>query len=265
MYPFFTIRGVKFYMTGIGIVVSFISFITIVWYLSKRYLQWFWKFFYWLPLVITLIYFLGSYTQFALSNQTLIPTSFEHIISIIGPYWYKFHFAGILVGLVIAMVIFFKKIKTVENKKTWADIFFYWFTLCLIPLGIFLLLGDNFIGKTSSSFLAMRSLHSESLWNKFDTVYPIGLFLSIWAGLLASVLHLKKIIRKKRWFGMQWLAYLLIIINIVLMMQQYPRYMVISFGSISIDIKQHISFFVIMMCFYFHKKRNSQKTIIETH
>ncbi|HCY21477.1 TPA: hypothetical protein DIC40_06615 [Patescibacteria group bacterium] len=73
-------------MTGIGIVISFLTFIIIVWYLSKRYLQGFWRFFYRLPLVITLVYFLGSYVQFMLSNQAIIPTTIEQLISIVGPY-----------------------------------------------------------------------------------------------------------------------------------------------------------------------------------
>lgn len=263
MYPYLTIWWAKIYMTGIGIVISFLTFIIIVWYLSKRYLQGFWRFFYRLPLVITLVYFLGSYVQFMLSNQAIIPTTIEQLISIVGPYWYKFHFAGILLGLVIALCSFFKKIKTVENKKIWADIFFYAFTLCIVPLGIFLLLGDNFIGNTTDSFLGMKALHSESQRNKFDAVYPIGLFLSLGALAIALAVHIRRIIWKKRGFWLQWLAYLLIMINIILMIQQYPRYMVISMGNISLDIKQHLSFFVIMLCLYYHKKRNTPKPILE--
>lgn len=263
MYPFLTIWWAKIYMTGIGIVVSFLAFIIIVWYLSKRYLQGFWRFFYWLPLVITLVYFLGSYTQFLLSNQSIFPTTAEQLLSIIGPYGYKFHFAGIVLGLVIALFSFFKKIKTIENKKIWSDIFFYAFTLAIVPLGIFLLLGDNFIGNTTHWFMGMKALHSESQWNKFDAVYPIGLFLSIGSLLIALFVHIRRVVWHKRGFGMQGLAFLLIMINIILMMQQYPRYMVISVWNISFDIKQHISFFVIMLCLYYHKKRNTPKSILE--
>lgn len=263
MYPFFTIWWSKIYMTGAGIVISFLVFVIIVWYLSRRFLQSFWKFFYWLPLAITLIYFLGSYTQFILSNQSFLPRNLEQIFSIIWPYWYKFHFAGILLWLVVALFVFFNKIKTIENKKTWADIFFYWFSLCIVPLGIFLLLGDNFIGKTTDSFLAIKSLHPESQWNKFDAIYPIWLFLSLGALAVTLFFHIKRILLKKKWLWMQWFAILIIIINIVLMTQQYPRYMVIWFWNIIFDIKQHISFFVVMLCLYYHKKRNSPKLILK--
>ena len=178
MYPYITIRGVKLYMTGVGIVISFLAFIGIVWYLSRRYLQSFWRFFYWLPILISLAYFLGSYTQFVLSTQQLIPLSWSDFIHILSPYGYKFNFAGILLGILIALIIFFKNIKTIENKKIWIDIFFFAFSLSLVPLGIFLTMGDNFIGVSTNSALGMKSLHSESQWNKFDAVYPIGLYLS---------------------------------------------------------------------------------------
>ena len=119
MYPYLTIRGTKIYMTGVGIVFAFLTLISVVWYLSKRNLQSFWKFFYWLPIIITLVYFLGSYTQFILSSQTFFPKTISDFLSILSPYGYKFHFVGILIGIVISLSIFFRKIKTVENKKIW--------------------------------------------------------------------------------------------------------------------------------------------------
>ncbi|MEI6425788.1 MAG: hypothetical protein WCO66_00375 [Candidatus Absconditabacteria bacterium] len=243
-------------MTGIGIVVSLLTFITIVWYLSRRYLQSFWKFFYWLPVLISLAYFLGSYVQFVLSSQHFLPVSWTDVLYIIAPYQYKFNFAGVLSGIVIALFLFFKKIKTIENKKIWIDIFFFAFSLSLIPFGVFLLLGDNFIGASTSSFLGMKSLHSESQRNKFDAVHPIGLYLSLGSLFVALYIHIKGEIRKYRGLGILGFAWLLVAINLVIIMQQYPRYMVISAGSIQLDIKQHLSFFVIMLCLYLHRKWN---------
>jgi len=191
MYPYITIRGIKLYMTGIGIVISFLTFVTIVWYLSRRYLQSFWKFFYWLPVLISLAYFLGSYSQFLLSTQHILPMSWTDLLYILAPYDYKFNFAGVLLGILIALFIFFKNIKTIENKKIWIDIFFFAFSLSLIPFGVFLLLGDNFIGNSTSSFLGVKSLHSESQWNKFDAVLPIGLFLSLGSLIVALWIHIR--------------------------------------------------------------------------
>lgn len=263
MYPYITVFDAKLYMTGVWIVVSFLVFIAVVWYLSKKHLQSFWKFFYWLPLLISLIYFFGSYTQFVLSTQSFFPHSISEFLSILSPYWYKFHFAGVLIGAFIALTIFFKKIKTTENKKIWADIFFFAFSLSIVPLWIFLLLWDNFVGNPTDWILWVKSLHSESQRNKFYAVYPVWLFLSISALLAALYIHIKKIINKKKRFWLLWIIVLLILINIVLMMQQYPRYMVIDIWSIKLDIKQHISFFVIMFCIYLNKKRNAPRLVIE--
>jgi hypothetical protein len=260
MYPYITIRGVKLYMTGIGIVVSFLAFVGIVWYLSKKYLQSFWRFFYWLPILISLVYFLWSYVQFVLSTQHILPMSWPDFLRILSPYDYNFNYIGILIWVLIALWIFFREIKTIENKKIWGDIFFFAFSLSIVPLGIFLLLWDNFIGANTGSFMGMKSLHSESQRNKFDWVLPIGLFLSLGTLVTSLFIRIKSKSGERKGLGMLWFAILLVVINAVLMMEQYPRYMVISFGPIHLDIKQHLSFFVIMFCLYLYKKRN-HKTI----
>lgn len=262
MYPYFTIRWTKMYMTGIGIVIAFLSFTGVVFYLTKRYLQSFWKFFYRLPVTIILIYFLWSYTQFILSSQQLFPSSGAELLKILSPYGYKFHFAWILAWVAIAITMFMKKVKTTENKKIWSDIFFFGISLCIIPLGIFLLLGDNFIGLDTDSFLWIKSLHIESQRNKFNAVYPVGLFLSIVALLSAVFIRFKKYLNQKRFgYGFLWFAVLLIVINIVLMFQQYPRYLVFGVGWLRFDIKQHISFFIIMLCLYTYNKLTKQQEV----
>ena len=152
-----------------------------------------------------------------------------------------------------------RKVKTKENRKIWADIFFFAFGLCLVPLGIFLLLGDNFIGLSTSSWIGIRSLHSESLWNKFDAVYPIGIFLSLLSLLSVFIIWIKRHLNKKVFgYGFLGFAILIFATNIVLMLQQYPRYFVFSLGNITFDIKQHVSFFVIMICLYTHNKLNKK-------
>lgn len=99
-----------------------------------------------------LCYFLGSYVQFVF-DYGLFPTNGAEFLTLLSPYGYKFHFAGLLLGILIAIVIFLKNIKRIENKKIWMDILFFSLTLSLVPLGIFLLMGDNFIGTQTHSFL----------------------------------------------------------------------------------------------------------------
>ena len=133
MYPYIMLWGSKFYMTGIGIIVSFLVFLGVALYLTKRYHQNFWKLFYWLPLLIILTYFLGSYTNFVF-DVGLFPTTGAEFVTLLSPYGYKFHFVGILVGVFISMFVFLKRISRIENKKVWSDILFFSLALSVVPL-----------------------------------------------------------------------------------------------------------------------------------
>jgi hypothetical protein len=111
-------------MTGIGIVVSFLIFLIIARYLSKKYHQNFWKLFYWLPLLIVLTYFLGSYINFVFEIG-FFPTNGTELVQLLSPYGYRFHFMGMLIGMYISISLFLKKIVRIENKKVWSDILFF--------------------------------------------------------------------------------------------------------------------------------------------
>ena len=250
MYPYVTLFGEKIFMTGVGIVVAFLTFLIVSIYLTRRYHQNFWKFFYWMPILIILCYFLWSYVQFFF-DYGAIPTTWAELLTLMSPYGYKFHFVGILIGMVISILIFLKKIKRLENKKIWIDILFYSVTLSLVPLGFFLLMGDNFIGNSTLSWLGIKSLHSESAWNKFNLVYPIGIFLSIWALLVAGFI---RVIKKRFGYGLLGFSILLVVMAIILFFQQYPRHGVLAIGEAVFDIKQYAAILVAIRCFLIFRK-----------
>jgi hypothetical protein len=68
------------------------------------------------------------------------------------------------------------------------------------------------------------------------------------------------LIKNKKWkfgTGLIWFIILLLLINIIFMYyQQAPRYGVLAIGSVTFDIKQYISFFVILLfvLFYYNRK-----------
>lgn len=239
-------------MTGIGIIISFLVFIGIARYLTKKYHQNFWKFFYWLPFLIVLTYFLGSYVNF-IFDVGLFPTNWSEFVQLISPYGYKFHFTGLLMGMFISTYIFLKKITRVENKKVWSDILFFSFALSLVPLWLFLLMGDNFIGTTTTSWMGIKSLHSDSQRNKFNLVYPIGLFLSLWS--LFVVLYIKILKKKKFGYGMLGFVFILILISLILLLQQYSRHMVFSWGTLMFDLKQYSALILALICYIAYKGR----------
>ncbi len=252
MYPYLILWWSKFYMAGIGIIVSFFVFLGIARHLTKRYHQNFRKLFYWLPFLIVLTYFLWSYTSFVF-DVGIFPTNRSEFMTLLSPHGYSFHFVGLMVGMFISIFVFLKKITRVENKKIWSDILFFSLTLSLVPLWLFLLMGDTFIGMPTTTWLGIKSLHSDSQRNKFNLIYPIWLFLSI--GSLFVALGIK-IIKKKRFgYGMLGFAWILIFISLVLLLQQYSRHAVFSLGNITFDIKQYAAWAFALICYFVYRKR----------
>lgn len=257
MYPYIYLLGAKISMTWIGIVVSFITFIIASGYFCKKYHQNFPKLFYRLPLWIISSYLLWSYVSFAL-KWSILPQSLQDIAYILFPRGYNFNFIWLASGLILSIWIFLHKVKRMENKKIWLDIFFYSITFSLIPLWMFLFFGDDFIGKTTDGFLAVKSLHSESQRNKFASVYPTWLFLSIVS--LIVVLSVR-IIRHIKRIPSIWIAgfiTLLILLNIVFMFQQYSRYWVFAIWPVTFDIIQYFTIIVIVMLLFIHRKREKK-------
>ncbi len=258
MYPYIILWWMKFYMTWIGIVCSFLVFIFIAQFLTKKYHQNFRKFFYRLPFLIVMTYFFGSYFTFVFDTW-IIPTTWTEFVSLISPYGYKFHFTWILIGLFISISIFLRKIVRIENKKVRSDILFISLTLSLVPLWIFLLMGDNFIGATTTSWLGIKSLHSDSHRNKFNLVYPIGLFLSIASLLIVLFI---KIIKKKRFgYGMLGFSIALVVISLILLIQQYPRHAVFSLWTVIFDLNQYAAWLVAIISYFTFKKRQRHSAI----
>lgn len=262
MYPYITLWAAKVYMTWIGIIIAFLTFLVVTLYLTKKTYQNFWKFFYWLPFLTISMYVLWVLTTFMLEKGSS-PSGIDSILGALSPYGYNFHFVWLLIGIIISLFVFFKRIIRIENKKAWIDILFFSFSLAIIPLGIFLMLWDNFIWIPTDSFIGIKGLHMESQLNKFISVYPIGLFLSIWALISAAIVRLLKITKKRKWYGILWFAILLFFTNIVFLFQQYPRYWVISVWNTLFDIKQYFSFLVIMWCLYLYNKRIYSEPPIE--
>lgn len=257
MFPYFEVLWLKLYMTGIGIVVFLITFIVVAKYLCNKWHQDFLKFFYWLPFAIFLTYFFGSYFQFIL-DVGFIPNSLEQIKILFSPYGYDFNYIGLLFGLVLSLAVFFRKIKRYENKRVWIDIMFLSLTLSTIPLWLFLVFGDNFIGKPSSNIFSLKPLTTESELNKFDGVYPIWIFVSLVSILAVLLVFFLKRMYKKFGYGFFGFIFLLISFGVIFLFQQYPRYGIMSVFGITFDVKHYFSFLLIMFCLHLYYKREDK-------
>lgn len=245
-------------MTGLGVAIAFFCFIITSIYLCKKYKLQFWNLFYWVPFAAIFTYLLGSYVNFMLSTG-LIPTSGAERRLLVSPYGYSLHFVGLAIGSLVSFWWFLRQTKRVENKKLYVDVLFFCTAISLIPLGIFLLLWDNFIGIQTNSIWGVKALHTDSQLNRFSAVYPIGLFLSIGALLTTIGIWLWKKIVGKTGVGLWGFIILLVVINITLVLQQYPRYGVVRMWDIVLDIKQYVSFLIALLCLYIYDKWDNKK------
>lgn len=259
MFPFIEILGFKVSMTAIGIILALITFLITSYQLCKTNHQDFYKLFYQIPIWIIVAYLLWRYSSFVLENSTLIPHSQEDILSILSPKNFELHYVGLLITAIIGLGVFFGSIKRTENKKIRADIFFSSFCNALIVLGIFLTLGDTFIGKPTDSIIAIKALQEESGLTKFDGVYPIGLFLSVGALIIHIAITFLKIFTKKNGRGLLGMIAVIILLNVCFLYQNYPRYGLISIGNTTRDIKQYLSVATIILLMIMMYRRNKKR------
>ena len=259
MFPYLTLFGVKISMVATGIILALLTFTLTVYQLCKKNNQDFYKFFYQLPFRLIVMYLLGRYSAFVLEHSALFPHSWNTVVSILRPNNFDLHSVGILVAVVISLWAFFVGIKRTENKKIWADILFSASCNALILLGLFLTLGDTFIGKATDSVFAIRALQPESWLTKFDGVYPVGIFLSL--GVLAAdaLVTFLKIVLKKNWLGMWGFLGILMVLNICFLFQQYPRHGLVHLVGMTRDIKQYLSLLLLILGVFVTIRRNKKR------
>lgn len=251
MYPYMELFGIKLYMTGIGIVLACIILLVSTWILCKKHRQEFIKFFNWLPWLLLPMYVLGLYTSFILDQGKLIPTSLKFL----SPYGYNFSLIGVVFACFSSVLIFLKQFRRNETKKIWIDILFFSFINAVIVLGLFLLLGDNFIGKTCDGMFGVTALTPDSALVKYGHVYPIWIFLSCWALIINILITIWKFITKKVGLGIWGFILLFMLLLCILPFWNYPAHGVISFfGKFSLDINHYVLGILLGYCLLWQRK-----------
>lgn len=233
MFPFVEVFGIKLYMTGVGIVLAGIVFIITVYKLCKQYNQDFMTFFTWLPVLLISTYVLGLYSTFVLKEWSLIPTT----LSIFSPYGYRFWLIGILAWCMGSLLLFLRRFRRNESKKVWIDIFFFGFVNGLVALGLFLLLGDSFVGNECNNWICVHSLMPESELVKYTNgVYPIGIFLSLGALSINTIISFWKMSSNKSGLGIRGFIGILLVLLAILPFWNYPAHGIINLWQIRFDI-----------------------------
>lgn len=259
MYHYITLGSMKIYMTGLGILCFLIVFLRTIRLQSKKYpliqAKQFLRYF---PYYLIGTYFFSTYVRYLIKDFVIIPLNREQLLLYISPYEYTFHFVGIVVWMLVCGWHFFRTIPDLEQKKQRRQTFFHAITLGLIPLWIFLLLGDDFIGKSTDGYFFVSAIRPDSQVAIYEKVFPLWTVLSI-GGLCLHIIS--NIINKKhedKDYTFTLFCILCIFLAFLLLFQQYPKHLVSRVWPFIFDIKQYLLLLIAVWFFIQqtkHRKR----------
>ncbi len=272
MYPYINIWDLTLSMTGIWIVVSFFVFMLVIYIRTNQEKLKFSKFFSIVILLILLAHILWKYFHLLFEYKIYFPINYKEIMFFLpNVSWFKYSFVWILIACFLFFWYFLKYRTNKLLRPKRVNIIFQALTISFIPLGLFLLLGDDFIGKNTNSFLSVHPLTNETKLSAFDNIYPVGLFLSIWSFFTIIIKRfIDKQTNKKNWY--LWLGIFLIMLSIVFLFQKYTRHIVdplwFSKGSSkilvmifsTIDVKQYVLGLLWLFMIYLWQKDFKKNT-----
>lgn len=256
MFPTLHLRGMSLSMTWLGIVVFLLVFILVAKKRARHLGLPFREFFRYIPFIIFLAYLLGTRSRYALEHFIIFPLSPQRLLLYLSPYEFHFHFVGIVTGILIGWKRFLKS-QPRERYLQRHTIIFEALMIACLPLGIFLLFGDHFIGKPIEAGIFVSAIDPVSKVAAYDTVIPLGIYFSFRAGflyLLISILHTRKPNKYRVFLGFALFA---LGVGVLLIRQIYPRHLVMKRRSLTIDIKQYLCISIALLCLRQHFRFHS--------
>lgn len=255
MFPFLDLGGMTYYMTWLGIFLWIVVFVYVTLREAKKHRLYTRIWVKRLPLYILIIYLLSTYSWYFVHDRVLIPLSRTQIQLYLSPRWYHFYLWGILIGALIVRRQFRKHLApSPEIYAKRAYIYIKAAICATIPLGIFLLLGDNFIGRPYDGILSISAMIRDSNVATYGRVFPLGATLSaiaLWRWLLITQ-YLEKKTAQPRKYAYLLIAGTLLSLSILLVFQIYPRYIVSKIGSRRFDLKNYIIWAMMFLALYQH-------------
>lgn len=240
MYPSLFVGGNAYYMTWLGIFVFLAVFVFCVRKGTQKYRLPFRLFSRNFPILLIIVYLSSTYTRYLVSQRVIFPVTLEQLLLYLSPWQYRFYLWGILWWAVLARNYFKKYIPQKRYRLQRMFVFIKSALRAAVPLWIFLTLGDTVIWKATDSRLSITALSRESNVATYGRVIPRWIYFSILA-IVCLVWMRKRLPRgETRKRTPLIIAIALFWLNILLLYQIYPRYLVIRIGNLTADFKNYI-------------------------
>ncbi len=232
MFPHFTIRWTTVYTMWLWILICIVIFLAVAYYYTKKYTLKFYKILSYSWFFFLIPYILWRYTTIVLDTRTILSLDPNFWLSIISPYNYSFHILGVVVGFTIAVLIFLRSTSWSFEKRQWIDTLFYATAMSCIAFGFFALLWDNIIWKqTVERYWLENIFHKESITYNYVKTHPIWIYISIASMMSLMIGYFFHQIIRKYWTWIIWFLSLLLWLNIIYMLVDYPRRWFIEIGD----------------------------------
>ena len=246
MYPYIQLRWFSISMTWLWIISFLVVFLFIAKKRSARYGVQFRTLLRHIPIIIMLAYLLWTWSRYLRSDFIVISFDPRQWLLYLSPYEYRFHFSGMILWIAIGWYKFLKTQRR-EHHIHRRSILFESICLASLPLWICLLLGDHFIWRPVDTWRYLSAIDPLSKMAVYDKVVPIGIYLSVWSWIiyiLIALLHKRK---PKIHRAFPWLMLYRLMIGSILIRQIYPRHFVAKAFGQTVDIKQYICLFLILL------------------
>ena len=191
MFPNLYVWNYVLPFTGIWLVLAALLFMFICYIEFRKIWFDFWKLFFAMPYMIWLPYILGRYVDMMLSFHIIIPHNKAQILSILSTFNYNFHYIWVCIGIILAILIFLWS--NYKYRRDLMVILFDALMQSMILLGIFWVIGDDFVGRPNDGSFAIWAIAQVSKINNLWKVYPVWIMLSF----ICIILVIKYYIHQK--------------------------------------------------------------------
>jgi hypothetical protein len=246
MYPLLHLWWLSLSMTWLGIVSFLLVFIIVAKNRAATQGVQFRVLLRYLPLIIMLGYLLGTWSRYLRSDFIIFPFDPKQRLLYLSPYEYHFHFTWLLIGVSFGRYKFLQTQRR-ETHLRRRTILFESLCLASIPLWIFLLFGDHFIGKPIDTWWYLSAIDPLSKVAAYDKVVPLWLYFAAWSSILYLVISILNQRKKNIYRAFPWLMMYRAMIAILLIWQIYPRHLVAKILWTTVDIKQYLCILLIVI------------------